>query len=657
MRCSSCGSENSGDSRFCSQCAAPLTPFSVTPTPDGRTLVAAFENLERGTLFAGRYEIIEELGKGGMGSVYKAFDQKLREVVALKIIKPEIGFNTAAIERFKNELKNARKIAHRNVCRLYDLGEAGLVHFLTMEYVEGEDLKKFIRRAGPIGAGRAAAIARQVAEGLAEAHREGVVHRDLKPQNIMIDHDGRARIMDFGLSRFLEADGVTGSGVMLGTPEYMSPEQVEMREVDGRSDLYAVGIILFEMVTGKVPFEGQTPLAVAIKHKNEAPPDARDTNPLVPEPLVRIIYRCLQKDPADRYPNAQALADDLAALEGDLPTLVREMSSAQAKPAPPPPKAVQKKARRKSRRTTFLIVLLGLLFIPPLYRAVQRLGEQGIVGAAPKGSVRAAAESEDANGPSSIVPGPGREGFNPADIGKAREMIIKYSESADPKDLAEANKLIGTIKDLLPEKGPYVEAWNNLSDEISRHSTSTPPSDPRTRRSADSRTGAARTSSTAMQGDMETLMAMVAERDAAFTARNAMGAAKAVAQKTGADDKNVLFRLARYEEGNAEDAFQKNDYSGAKALFRVLEKTFNLVTFQKEDAAGIDALKQYVAGLKAEAAAAKSGADPWLLQIAGETETEAGKFLAGKDLANAGGAYLRAAFLYQKIKDTAPRPR
>ena len=283
MRCPQCHADNSDDSRCCRQCATPLqTPSPGTPTPDSPTLIAAFDKLNRGTIFAGRYEIIEELGKGGMGSVYKAFDQKLQEVVALKIIRPELGFNAAAVERFKTELKNARKIAHRHVCRLYDLGEAGLVQFISMEYVEGEDLKKFIRRAGPIGAGRAIAIARQIAEGLAEAHRMGVIHRDLKPQNIMIDRDGRARIMDFGLSRFLESEGMTGTGVMLGTPEYMSPEQVEARDVDARSDLYAMGVILFEMVTGRVPFEGQTPLAVAIKHKSEAPPDARDTNPLVP---------------------------------------------------------------------------------------------------------------------------------------------------------------------------------------------------------------------------------------------------------------------------------------------------------------------------------------------------------------------------------------
>jgi hypothetical protein len=530
-----------------------------------------------------------------------------------------------------------------------------------MEYVEGEDLKKFIRRAGPIGAGRAAAIARQVAEGLAEAHRVGVVHRDLKPQNIMIDHDGRARIMDFGLSRFLEAEGVTNPGVMLGTPEYMSPEQVELKDVDARSDLYAVGIILFEMVTGKVPFEGQTPLAVAIKHRSEAPPDARDTNPLVPEPLVRIIYRCLQKSPAARYPDATALAEDLAALEGEMPTLVREISGAQSRPgsglrpardeaAPPADKAALKAARRKSRRTTWLIVILGLLFIPPLYRAVKRLGEQGLQPPSQPGDAVVVRADRTGRALSSS----GIESIELPDMGRVRGLIAKYAESSNPKDLDEAKKVMVAIKPFLPEKGPYVEAWKNLSKEIDHFSSSPPPLPPGTEtRRSDSRPKAGLESSAAMQGDMETLMSMVSEREAALSSRNAMGAAKAVAKRAGASDANMLFHLARYEESNAEEAFQKNDYSGAKALFQVLERTYALAAFRNGDEAGISALGQYVAGLKAQAGASKGG-DPWLLNVAGETEKQAGEFLARKDLTNAGGAYLRAAFLYQKVKNAAP---
>jgi len=405
--------------------------------------------------------------------------------------------------------------------------------------------------------------------------------------------------------------------------------------------------------------QGQTPLAVAIKHRNENPPDARDTNPLVPEPLVRIIYRCLQKSPAARYPDAQALADDLAVLESEMPSLVREISGSQTRPGssaasaapaapaiPPLDKAAHRAARRKTRRTTWIIVILGLLFIPPLYRAVKKLGEEGLTGSIrdrDRATVRLGDPSVPSAGPS------GHDGFDPANIGKARELIVKYGRTADPNDLAEAKKVITAIEGLLPEKGPYVEAWKNLSSEIERNRAASPSGPPGSARRGD----ASASSSTAMKGDMETLMAMVSEREAAVTARNAMGAAKALARKAGASDANVLFHLARYEEGNAEEAFQKNDYSGAKALFRVLERTYALATFQNEDAAGVGALKQYVAGLKTEAAAVKGG-DPWLLKMAGETENQAVEFLAAKDLASAGGAFLRAAFLYQKVKDAAP---
>ena len=258
MKCPNCQTENTSESRFCLNCATPLKDehedFSTIKT----TQMPKFD-LTRGDIFADRYEIIEDLGEGGMGRVYKAIDQKINETVALKLIKPEIGFNTKAIERFRNELKIARKISHRNICRMYDLGEEGFLQYISMEYVAGEDLKRFVRRAGQLTSGKAVFIAKQVATGLTEAHRLGVIHRDLKPQNIMIDQDGNARIMDFGIARFVDSDKLTGSGVMIGTPEYMSPEQAEIKEVDKRTDIYSLGVVMYEMVTGQVPFEGETP--------------------------------------------------------------------------------------------------------------------------------------------------------------------------------------------------------------------------------------------------------------------------------------------------------------------------------------------------------------------------------------------------------------
>jgi len=253
------------------------------------------------------------------------FDKKIDGEVALKLIKPEIAAEKKTIERFRNELKLAREIAHRNICRMYDLNEEKGLHYITMEYVRGEDLKSFIRRAGPLGAGRAISIAKQVCEGLTEAHRLGVVHRDLKPQNVMIDEEGNARIMDFGIARSLKAKGITGSGIMIGTPEYMSPEQVEGKETDQRSDIYALGVILYEMVTGRVPFEGDTPFTIGVKHKSEIPKNPKELNTQIPDDLSYMILRCLEKNKEKRYQSAGEVRSELSRIETGIPSTEREV--------------------------------------------------------------------------------------------------------------------------------------------------------------------------------------------------------------------------------------------------------------------------------------------------------------------------------------------
>jgi len=323
IKCPKCQFENPDDTIFCGKCGNKfISPEEVKVT---ETLETPKEELTTGTTFAGRYQIIEELGKGGMGKVYKANDTEIKEKVALKLIKPEIAVDKKTIERFQNELKFARKISHRNVCRMYDLNKEEGSYYITMEYIEGEDLKSSIRRMGPLGAGKAISIARQVCEGLAEAHRLGVVHRDLKPQNIMIDKEGNARIMDFGIARSLKAKGITGAGVMIGTPEYMSPEQVEGKDVDQRSDIYSLGVILYEMVTGQVPFEGDTPFTIGVKHKSEIPKDPKELNAQIPEDLSRVILRCLEKDKEKRYQNAGEVRSELSRIEEGIPTTEREV--------------------------------------------------------------------------------------------------------------------------------------------------------------------------------------------------------------------------------------------------------------------------------------------------------------------------------------------
>ena len=265
-----------------------------------------------------------------MGKVYRVHDTKLNEEIALKLIKPEIAADKRTVERFRNEIKNARKISHPNVCRTHDLGEEGKTLYLTMEYIRGEDLKSLIHRMKVLAVGAAVSVGRQIAEGLAEAHKQGIVHRDLKPGNVMIDKDGQAKIMDFGIARSLQGGGITGEGAIIGTPEYMSPEQVEGNEADQRSDIYALGIILFEMVTGRLPFEGATPFSIANKQKSEPPPDPRKLNPQIPATLDRVILRLLEKAKEKRYQTTGELLADLAAVEEALPT--GERISALPKP-------------------------------------------------------------------------------------------------------------------------------------------------------------------------------------------------------------------------------------------------------------------------------------------------------------------------------------
>jgi serine/threonine protein kinase/Tfp pilus assembly protein PilF len=317
--CPKCKAENPEESRFCNECGTQITSLETPDESFTKTLFTPVEDLTKGTLFAGRYEIIEELGKGGMGKVYKALDNEIQVEVAIKLLKPEIASDEKIIERFRNELKIAREITHKNVCKVFHFGKEEQSPYITMEYVQGEDLKSLIKKKGKLPKEEALGIAKQICSGLLEAHELGVVHRDLKPQNIMIDESGNAKIMDFGIARSVEAEGVTEEGMIIGTPDYISPEQAEGEEADHRSDIYSLGVMLYEMITGDVPFKGDTALSVALKHKSQFPLDPRKLNPEVSDDQSRLILICMEKSKERRYQSAEALLNDLRNIKEGLP--------------------------------------------------------------------------------------------------------------------------------------------------------------------------------------------------------------------------------------------------------------------------------------------------------------------------------------------------
>jgi serine/threonine-protein kinase len=372
IKCPKCHSENPETKQFCADCGTQLAPLSKDVHSEfTETLKTPIHELTTGSTFAGRYQIIEELGKGGMGKVYKVFDAKIKEKIALKLIKAEIAQDQETIERFGNELRLARKIAHRHVCRMFDLGEAEGGHFITMEYVPGEDLKTMIRMSGQLGIGTSIHIARQIGEGLSEAHRLGVIHRDLKSSNIMLDREGHVRIMDFGIARTLKERGITGAGVIIGTPEYMSPEQVEGKDIDGRSDIYSLGIILYEMLTGRVPFEGDTPFAVGIKQKSEIPKDPKLLNAHIPEDLGRIVLKCLEKDKAKRFQSAEELVTELARLERGIPSTQMEIP----RPKPLTSREFTVKFNLKKLALPFLVLALIAVIALSYFLFIAKKGE------------------------------------------------------------------------------------------------------------------------------------------------------------------------------------------------------------------------------------------------------------------------------------------
>jgi eukaryotic-like serine/threonine-protein kinase len=269
--------------------------------------------LQIGSVLGNRYEILQLLGEGGMGAVYKARDVELERDVALKVIKSELADHPEILRRFKQELILARQVTDRNVIRIFDIGEAGKTKFITMEYLEGENLHQILKQRGKLEVAEAVDIMEQAASGLAAAHREGIIHRDLKPGNIMRDKSGRVVVMDFGLARTFSGDGMTRTGAMLGTIEYMSPEQAQGKELKASSDVFTFGLILYELVSGVMPFQAESAIASLLMRTQQRALPLSDVDKNVPGTLSNIVAKCLEKDPANRYQSATELDADLRA--------------------------------------------------------------------------------------------------------------------------------------------------------------------------------------------------------------------------------------------------------------------------------------------------------------------------------------------------------
>jgi eukaryotic-like serine/threonine-protein kinase len=342
MECPHCHTSNSPTAERCVKCNTPFEYSGATlaataagvitpprtdldnfakgwslPSPSAGPTGAA---LAAGTLLGTRYEIVQLLGQGGMGAVYKAKDLELDRVVALKVIRPELAVHPDILARFKQELILARQITHRNVIRIFDLSEASGIKFITMEFIEGQDLKSLVSEKGRLSFEDAERIIEQVCLALEAAHSEGVVHRDLKPQNIMVDKQGRAAVMDFGIARSVEAGGMTMTGMVVGTPEYMSPEQVMGERVDVRSDLFTLGVIMYELFTGAMPYRSDSLQGAMFKRTREVPKPPIEVDASAPKILSDITAKCLQIDPANRYQSAREILTDLEAWRAGVTT-------------------------------------------------------------------------------------------------------------------------------------------------------------------------------------------------------------------------------------------------------------------------------------------------------------------------------------------------
>ncbi len=302
------------DSEMNYQLERSLSLGKIITSPDAAgvsQMPTTFMNVA--TALESRYQILKELGRGGMGIVFHAYDKQLKEQVAIKILSPLLSNDEDALQRLKREVSAARRITHSNIIRIHDISEINGLTFISMEYFHGTSLKDHIKRNGALSMMQGYNLAAQICDGLEAAHREGVIHRDLKSQNIILDPSNRIKIIDFGLARTAHMEGMTATGLIMGTPEYMAPEQVSGKKIDERADIYSLGIILYEIFTGRVPFTGESAIAVGFMQLKEKPVLPSKLNPGISVEIEKIISKALEKDPVHRYRTITELKRELEA--------------------------------------------------------------------------------------------------------------------------------------------------------------------------------------------------------------------------------------------------------------------------------------------------------------------------------------------------------
>ncbi|HEX9681917.1 MAG TPA: Stk1 family PASTA domain-containing Ser/Thr kinase [Acidimicrobiales bacterium] len=354
-------------------------------------------------VYGGRYHLQRGIARGGMADVFLAHDQMLDRPVALKVLFPELSSDSSFVERFRREAQSAANLSHPNIVNVFDWGEEDGTYFIVMEHVDGQPLSEIIRQEGPLHADRAADIGAEIAAALSSAHRSGMIHRDVKPSNVLVPPDGHVKVTDFGIARAITAsEGLTQTGAVMGTASYFSPEQAQGHALDPRSDLYSLGVVLYEMVTGRAPFTGDSPVSIAYKHVRENPTPVGDINPDVPDDFERIIHKAMAKDAANRYQSATDLAADLqrfrdgqrvaagpVATAGPEPGTTSAMADYDATtalgPVGPPTTAQPPVAGGGGNRSgAYIAVLVGLLAVLGvlIFALVQVLDDGGSNGVA-----------------------------------------------------------------------------------------------------------------------------------------------------------------------------------------------------------------------------------------------------------------------------------